>query len=105
MADSWLTWGIGEECGIRQRRGRTLTEAHGPRRQGGRHRDGEELACGGERIVRAPRVSTSLVDQSQPTPGILLLAQRSQGDVTDVPSQNVRLVGLVDDAPLNVEVR
>jgi len=63
------------------------------------------LPSGGERVVRSPKLPHESVDQSQPTPPILLLAQRSQGDITDVPSQNIWLIGLVDYTPLNIEVR
>jgi hypothetical protein len=33
------------------------------------------------------------------------LAQGPQGDITDMPCQNVRLVGLVDHSPWNIESR
>ena len=105
VADSWLTGRVGEERGIREWRGRTLTKRTDHGAGYGRHRNSEELPSGGERVVRSPQLAHESVDQGQPTPRVPLLAQGSQGDITDVPRQNVRLVGLVDHSPLNIEAR
>jgi hypothetical protein len=105
MPNSWLTRGIGQQRRIRERRGWTLTQRTDNGARSRRHRNGKELACGRERIFAGPKSLDEPVDEGQPSPGVPLLAQGSQGDVTDVPGENVRLVGRVDHSPMNIKVR
>ena len=48
VADSWLTGRVGEECGIREWRRRTLTKRTDHGAGYSRHRNSEELPSGGE---------------------------------------------------------
>ena len=92
-----LALGVGEQGGIRQRRGRSIMEQT-PRATGcGRAGDCEEMAGGPRKgVVRGAEQCHEVVDHRKATIGISLVAEGSECDIADVPRQHLRLIGVVD---------
>ena len=60
--------------------------------------------CGFDRVLGRAQGLDELIHQFEPPAGVLLQAQRSQCDVPDVSRENIRGIGFIDGATVNLKV-
>ncbi len=104
MTNTWFVGRVGEERGLREGRSWALkcsvTRSTWP---GGLH-DGQKLPCIVERGRGIAQGFNELIHQGKATVGVALLTQCPQNDIAEMPSQDVRLIGLVDRGSASVYV-
>ena len=94
---------VRQKCGLGQRGRRALSQRSRLASRRGRQGIARSCLAVARESSAAPRISTSWLTRASRRSAFLSSRKSAEGDIPDVPRQDVWLVGLVDRSALNVQ--